>query len=84
MIDRKQNKRIADPWYVEIEVSTKDRNTEYDFVRLCRKDDEVRINLVNASTGEIRQKCVSLDQLARRCFESEISSWKDIELEDNI
>jgi hypothetical protein len=80
MVDRKQNKRIASPWVSEVEISI---GGLYSTLQ-SENDDTLRINLVNKYTGEIRQKVVSIDQVVRRCFESEISSWKDIELEDNI
>ena len=76
MIDRKQNKRIAFPWLVEIE-------SPEEYLRSDRPDDIIRVNLFNELTGEIRQKIVSIDQVGRKIFESEISTWKDIELEDN-
>jgi hypothetical protein len=76
MSTRKQNKRIAFPWIVEIESS----NVNY--LRSDRPEDTIVVNLFNELTGEIRQKAVSIDQVGRRIFESEISTWEDIELED--
>jgi hypothetical protein len=78
MVERKQNKRISDPWFSEIEF-VYDNNY---YVLNSKNDNTIRINLVNDRTGEIRQKSVTVDQIARRCCESEISSSGDIELED--
>jgi len=79
MFERKQNKRIAEPWSIEIDVIA--NNNRY---TLSSKtlNNPITINLINNATGEIRQKRVSIDQIARRCFESEIETWNDIKLEN--
>lgn len=64
----KQRKKIAQPWIVELDSAY--------------KSDIFIINLINNETGEIRQKRVTLDQIARKLFESEISNWDDVKLED--
>ena len=78
MIQRKQNKRIANPWFVEIDFRF--NNNYYCFS--SQNDDTVLINLINENTGEIRQKRVSIDTIARRVFESEIKNMDDVHLED--
>jgi len=76
----KQKKRIAEPWYTEIEFVGNDY--PYILNSITHKDLSIPITLINKQTGEIRQKKVTIDQIARRIFESEISTWKDIELEN--
>jgi hypothetical protein len=78
----RQNKRISEPWIAEIEF--KFNNQYYSLSSICDDTNDIFINLVNTHTGEIRQKKVLIDQLARRLFESEIKNRKDIEIEDNI
>ena len=78
----KQNKIIAEPWIAEVEF--KFNNQYYSLSSVCDDTNDVFINLVNTSTGEIRQKKITVDQLARRLYESEIKTWKDVEIEDNI
>jgi len=80
MIERKQNKRIAAPWIADIEYKFNDQY--FSLSSMCDDTNIIWINLVNTNTGEIRQKRVTIDQIARRCCESEISSYGDIELED--
>jgi hypothetical protein len=77
----KQNKRIAEPWIAEIEF--KFNNQYYFLSSVCDDTNDIFINLVNTHTGEIKQKRVSVDQIARRVCESEIKSSDYIELEDN-
>jgi len=79
----KQKKRIAEPWISELDIDTSCFNKN-STISIPSQDKDVRmfINLINKETGEIRQKEITMDQIARRIFESEISNWKDIELED--
>lgn len=77
----KQKKRIAEPWISELELKVHDVHCGEYFV-MRQKNDIININLINNQTGEIRQKRVTIDQIVRRVFESEIETSKDIELED--
>lgn len=53
--------KLSEPWMVEVEQ---------------RPDEEIIIvNLISKETGEIRQKRVSFDTLARRVFASELKTW---------
>jgi len=79
MIERKQNKKIAYLWSAELDIAT---NDQYLYLFDGKLGLSIVINLVNEFTGEIRQKRVTIDQIARRCCESEISSSSDISLED--
>lgn len=42
----------------------------------CPDDGGIGINLICQKTGEIRQKRMSYDALARRVFASEMKTWK--------
>ncbi len=79
MIERKQNKKIAQPWIAEITFEFNDQY--FSLSSLLDNKNKIYISLVNDRTGEIRQKYVTVDQIARRVCESEISSSNDIELE---
>jgi hypothetical protein len=63
--------KISEPWTAEVELRAGDS-------WLCGTNDNavIIVNLVSNITGEIRQKRVSVDTLARRVFASEISTWK--------
>lgn len=68
--------KIAEPWIPEIEAE----NSVYNFFSNSNKQ-IITISLINNKTGEIRQKHISLDTLARKVFESELKTWKDISTE---
>jgi hypothetical protein len=72
-------KKIATQWYIEIDVIA---NNNHFILSSKILNNPITINLISDATGEIRQKKVSIDQIARKMFESEISTWKDIGLED--
>ena len=75
MMETRQTKRkIADPWYVEIEVIPK-KGERY-FIT-SQTEAVIAVNLISNRTGEIRQKRVSLDTFARRIFKSEINTWRN-------
>ena len=78
----KQKKIIGEPWIAEIEF--KFNNQYYSLSSILDDENEIFINLVNTHSGVIMQKRISVDQLARRLFESEIKTRKDIEIVDNI
>ena len=64
MIGRKPN-TMFDPEQVYAEIEHVDQENR-----------EMRINLVILKTGEIRQKAMSFDEVAKRAFQSEIDTWK--------
>ena len=71
--------KIAKPWGIEIEIIGMNHSRGDYFTN--DSNQIISINLVNNETGEIRQKQISLDTLARKVFESELKTWKDISTE---
>ena len=63
--------KIAAPWMGEVTILDDEGKMDG-----YTQDGVLVVSLVNLSTGEIRQKRISVDTLVRRIFASEIASWK--------
>jgi hypothetical protein len=61
MIERKPN-TMFDPSEIEVE--------------MIHTRNYIEVDLIFLATGEIRQKRMSIQELAKRAFQSEIDTWK--------